>query len=155
MKHRVELTSEQRSELRRRATSGKAPARELLHAQVLLKVDGRGPRLTDAAAARETGLSARTVARVRERFAREGLDAALGRRPQPPRPQKRALSDAAEARLVALACSEAPEGHARWSVRLLAERAVELGIVEERVGRESVRQALKKTRPSPGGSSAG
>jgi len=103
--------------------------------------------------AKEVGVSSRTVQRVRQRAALEGLDAALSRRPQPPRPQRRKLTDEAEARLVALACSPAPEGRARWSVRLLADRSVELlGLP---LSRESVRQALKKTSSSPGSWSAG
>jgi transposase len=144
MKKRVELSAEQRESLKKKVSSGKGPARELVHAHILLKVDvSTAPRLTDEAAARETGVSARTVERVRRRFCEGGLGAALSRRPQPARPDKRKLTDEVEARLVALACSAPPEGRARWSLHLLAERSV--GLVEGGLSHESVRQALKKT----------
>jgi hypothetical protein len=158
MKYRVRLSAQERASLKAKIRSGASPAREILHAQVLLRVDatpGVGAALTDAQAARETGLSARTVQRIRQRCAQGGAQAALARKPQPARPEKRRLDDAAEARLVALACSESPEGYARWSVRLLADRVVELGVSEAPVGRETVRRALKKTSSSPGEPSAG
>ena len=89
----------------------------------------------------EVGLS--TIERVRKRFVEQGLDEALNRRPQPERPEKRILNGKQEAYLIALSCSQKPEGYAQWSVRLLAHKMVELGYVEH-VGRETIRVALKK-----------
>lgn len=97
--------------------------------------------------------SAATVGRVRERFWRQGLDAAL-ERAMPDRVYKRSLDGRAEAHLIALACSQAPEGRDRWSMHLLAEKAVELGIVES-VSHETVRKTLKKRTPSPPGQRVG
>jgi hypothetical protein len=91
--------------------------------------------------------SAATVGRVRTRFFRQGLDAAL-ERSAPDRVYQRSLDGRAEARLIALACSEAPEGRDRWSLRLLAHKAVELGVVES-LSHETVRKTLKKTNSSP------
>lgn len=150
--HRVELTDEQRATLTRKVSSGVAPARDIAHARILL---GTASGLTDGAAAREAGVTVRTVERVRRRFAQEGLEAALSRRAQPSRPRQLKLTDETEARLIALACSEAPQGRARWTLRLLADRAVELGVVEGGLSHESVRAALKKTSSVRTGSGAG
>lgn len=152
MKYRVRLTDNERRLLLKKVSSGAAPAREILHAHILLKVDQGGERLTDAKAARALGVSSRTVQRVRERRCKEGLLPALARKPQPPRPQKRRLTDEAEARLVAVACSAAPEGRVRWTLRLLSRRMLELGFS---LSHESVRRALKKTNCALTGSSAG
>ena len=154
MKDRVTLTDEERKELRKKVSSGESPARELQHAQALLRVDTGGPCLSDAQAAEAIGVCARSVQRVRERYARQGLRAALGRKAQPPRPDSRKITDELEARLIALACEHAPEGRARWTLHLLAGRAVELGLVGS-LSHESVRQVLKKTSFSLTGSSAG
>lgn len=97
--------------------------------------------------------SAATVQRVRERFFRQGLDAAL-ERSAPDRVYERSFDGRAEARLIALACSRAPEGRDRWSMRLLADKAVELGIVGE-VSHETIRKTLKKTNSAPTSSKAG
>ena len=158
MKYRVHLSPEDRAFLKGKVRSGSSPAREIQHAQILLRVDstpGVGPALSDAQTAREVEVSSRTVQRVRQACALKGVEKALARMPQPARPEKRRLDDAAEARLVALACSESPEGRVRWSVRLLADRVVELGVSQEPVGRETVRQALKKTNSNLGASNAG
>jgi transposase len=149
-KYRVTLTAEEREQLTAMVSKGKAAARALTHARILLKTDETqgGPAWTDAAvcAALDVGLC--TVMRVRERFVEEGLDAAL--RPRPSSyVQPRKLDGHLEAQLVTLACSEAPEGQARWSLRLLADRFVELGHVEE-LSHETVRQTLKKTKSSRG-----
>ena len=93
------------------------------------------------------GLS--TVERVRRRFVEHGLEEALARRPQPERPEKRIFNGQHEAYLIALACGEKPEGHERWSVRLLAHKMVEAGYVEQ-VGRETIRVALKKMNSNRG-----
>ena len=93
-------------------------------------------------------VSPRTVARVRARFAREGMAAALGRK-RPARVYQRRLDSAQEARLVAIACTAPPAGHARWSLRLLSRRLVALEVVDG-ISPETVRATLKKTNSSPG-----
>lgn len=142
-KYRVQLTSQQRRELRGLIASGEASARKLAHARILLKADENGPGLIDRQVAEATETSVPTVQRVRERFSREGLSAALERKP-PDRIYQRKIDGNVEARLIALACSEAPEGRGSWTLRLLADRAVELGYVES-ISHEAIRQTLKKT----------
>src|SRR5947209_2175036 len=143
-KYRVTLTAEERQELQALIAKGKAHARKLAHARVLLQVDETaGAARTDEETADALNLSTRTVERVRERFVEQGLAAALLPKPSTRR-YERAFDGAQEARLIALACSAPPEGKSRWTLRLLTEQAVELKIVES-VSHESVRQALKKT----------
>ena len=118
----------------------------------MLKTDrgehsGEGPTPLDREIAQMLETSTATVARVRERFFRQGLDASL-ERSMPDRVYKRSLDRRAEAHLIALACSQAPEGRDRWSMRLLADKAVELGIVEA-ISYETVRKTLKKTSCGP------
>lgn len=144
----VELTEDERASLKRLISRGSAPARKLNRARILLKADsGEHAEAEtpsgDGEIARMLETSAATVGRVRERFWRQGLDAAL-ERSVPDRVYERSFDGRAEARLIALACSEAPEGRGRWSMRLLADKAVEKGIVEE-VSYETVRKTLKKT----------
>ena len=144
-KYRVTLSAAERDELTALIRKGKADARKLAHARVLLQVDESesGPGGTDEQTACALNLSTRTVERVRERFVEQGFAAAL--LPQPStRRYERAFDGAQEAQLIALACSEPPEGQSRWTLRLLAEQAVEMKIVDT-VSYESVRQALKKT----------
>jgi transposase len=148
--HVVRLTPAERDEVRALVTAGRAPARTQTHARILLKCDAGagGPRWSDAHVAAAVEVSARTVARVRARFAAAGLAAALGRK-RPNRVYRRKLDDAQEARLVAIACTEPPPGQARWSLRLLAQRLVELEVVDG-ISPETVRAALKKTPSSRG-----
>jgi transposase len=148
-RYRVTLTGEEREELGRLLARGKADVRRLRHAQVLLKADeaAAGPGWADEriAEALEVGLA--TVQRLRRRFVEEGLAAALS----PYRGGKRIyttkLDGQQEAQLIALACSTPPEGQARWTLRLLAGRMVELEHVDT-LSHETVRQTLKKTRSS-------
>jgi Homeodomain-like domain len=144
-KYRVTLSGAERDELRALIRKGKAAARQLAPARVRLQVDESesGSGGTDEQTACALHLSTRTVERVRERFVEQGLAAALLPKPSTRR-YERAFDGAQEARLIALACSAAPEGKPRWTLRLLAEQAVELKIVDT-VSHESVRQALKKT----------
>lgn len=131
-------------------TAGKAAARKLLHARILLKADAspEGPGWTDEHISEALEVSITTIGRVRQQFVEQGLTAALERRlPCGYRPHR--LDGEAEAHLIALACSPAPAGHAHWTIRLLAAKVVELGYVE-RVGRETIRQVLKKTNSSRG-----
>jgi Homeodomain-like domain len=153
-KYVVELTRAERERLLKLVSSGTAPARMLNRARVLLKADADGPdRWTDERIARALDTSVATVGRVRKRFCRQGLEAAL-KRSLPDRVYERSLDGRAEARLIALACSEAPEGRDRWSMRLLADKAVELGIVES-LSHETVRKTLKKTSSVPTSSKGG
>jgi hypothetical protein len=153
-KYVVELTRVERERLLKLLSSGTAPARMLNRARVLLKADADGPdRWTDERIARALDTSVATVGRVRNRFCRQGLEAAL-KRSLPDRVYERSLDGRAEARLIALACSEAPEGRDRWSMRLLADKAVELGIVES-LSHETVRETLKKTSSVPTSSKGG
>ena len=143
MRHAVVLDEGQRQALRALVRSGKAPARKIAHAHALLKADeGKG----DAQAAAELGLSPETCYRVRRRFCEEGLESAVEHK-HPVRLKPPRLDDAAEARLLALACSPAPEGRARWTLRLLAGKLVELGHVDG-ISHETVRRALRKTSSS-------
>ena len=157
-KYLVELTKGERERLLKLIRAGEAPARMLNRARVLLKADqgehaGEGPAPGDREIAGMLETSPATVGRVRERFFRQGLDAAL-ERSMPDRVYERSFDGRAEARLIALACSEAPEGRDRWSMRLLADKAVGLGIVES-VSHETIRKTLKKTSFAPTSSRGG
>jgi transposase len=152
----VRLTDEERSRLEALVRRGKAHARKLLYARILLKTDASeaGPAWrTDDRIAEALETSADTVARERRRFSEDGSEIALMPK-KPGKPRRRVLDGRAEAHLVALACSEAPEGRSRWTLRLLADRMVELGHVGG-VSRETVRRTLKKTNPGPTSSRSG
>lgn len=150
-KHRVELTQEQRQQLEHLTHSGTAPARHILHAHVLLKADSssQGPDWSNEQIQQSFGVSPSTIWRIRQRFLTHGLQDAVNRRPQPERPEKRKLTGAQEAHLIALCCGPKPNGQARWSLRLLADKLVQLAEVDE-VSYETVRRTLKKTNSSPG-----
>jgi transposase len=145
-KYRVMLTPEERAELQRMVGSGKAAARKLNHARILLKADEGwgGPALSDEEVAEEVESGRVTVARVRRRFVEQGLEAALVPKP-PARVYARKLDGDGEAHLVALACSSPPAGRRRWTLQLLADRLVVLGHAEAGVSYETVRRTLKKT----------
>lgn len=139
-KYIVSLSDAERATLRGLISSGKGSARRQAHARILLKAD---VGLTDQAIVDEVGVSGPTVERVRKRCVLEGLGAALDPSlPEKPRPRK--VDGQVEARLIALACSPPPDGRARWTLRLLADKLVELAIVES-LAHETVRRALKKT----------
>ena len=149
----VILSAEDRKRLEALIGSGRAPTRRLTHARILLKADeseeAPARAWPDVRIADALEISRSTVARVRERFVAEGLEAALVHR-APRRTKPRKLDGSQEAHLIALACSEPPSGKERWSVRLLAERFVRLECAEEPVSRELVRRTLKKAGSSPG-----
>ena len=147
-KYPVILSEAEREQLKNLIATGTAPARKLTHARILLKADqsSEGPGWVDERVADAVEVSQPTVSRVRKQYFEESLEAALNRRP-PNRVYHRKLDGEQEARLIALACSEPPEGQARWSLRLLADRLVELEIVEE-VSYQTVRRTLKKTLSS-------
>lgn len=153
--YRVVLTEEQRAELRGLVGSGTAPARMLTRARILLKADhgDGGPGWSDAAIVGALDVNASTALRVRRQFSTQGLRATLERK-RPDRVHERALDGEQEARLIAIACSETPEGADHWSLRLLAGELVRLEVVAT-VSHETVRQTLKKTRSSPGSWSSG
>lgn len=150
-KYPVILTEAQREQLKSLIAAGTAPARKLTHARILLKADQspEGPGWVDEQVAEAVEVSQPTVSRVRKQYFEEGLEAALNRRP-PNRVYQRKLDGEQEAHLLALACSEPPEGQARWSLRLLADKLVELEVVEEEeeVSYQTVRRILKKTNSS-------
>jgi hypothetical protein len=149
-KYPVLLTDAERDELLTLIGAGTAPARTLLHARVLLKADQgpHGPAWVDDRIAEAIEVSQPTVARVRRRYVEGGLDGALTRRATT-RVYERRLDGAQEAKLVALACSAPPDGQVQWTLRLLADRLVELEMVET-ISTETVRRTLKKTRSSRG-----
>jgi transposase len=144
-RYRVTLTQQERQELQQLISRGKADARKLAHARILLQADEAegGPGRTDEQVASALDTSTRTVERVRERFVEQGLEAALLPRPSR-RVYARKLDGRQEARLIALACSKPPAGKARWTLRMLADEMVELEVVDS-LSYETVRQALKKT----------
>jgi len=145
-KYLVTLTPEERQQLTRLVSAGRRSARTLTRARILLKADQAdgGPAWEDARIAEALGCGHRTVERVRERFVERGLDAALAHKPQDRPSRERKFDGAAEARLIALACSEPPDGRARWTMKLLADRLVELEVFDS-VSDETVRRVLKKT----------
>jgi hypothetical protein len=143
----IALSAEEREALASFARAGKRSARALTRARILLLADQAdgGPAWDDARIAEALGCGRRTVERVRQRFVERGPDDALGRKPQDRPSRERKLDGAAEARLIALACSAAPDGRKAWTLRMLADKLVELEVVES-VAHETVRQTLKKTR---------
>jgi transposase len=149
-KHEVRLTEAEQAYLRTLLGQGAASARLLTHARILLKADhsDTGPGWTDAAIAGALDVGLSTVARVRQRYVAAGLTAALERN-GPARVYERKLDGAVEAHLIALACSAPPAGHARWTLRLLADRLVQLSVVEA-VSYETVRRTLKQTSSNRG-----
>ena len=152
----VTLTEAERRELAGLTSKGTHRSQKIVNALILLAADegeGQTERSTGEQIARVLGASMRRVDRVKKRFVAEGLDAALGRK-KPDRVYPRKADGDFEAHLVALSCSDPPEGFARWSLRLLADRAVELDYVGS-VSHETVRRVLKKTRSSRGGGQDG
>ena len=146
-KYVVRLSDEERQNLQEIVTTGKRAAALINHARILLKADcQQSPGWRDQDIKEALDISLRTIERVRKRFVEEGLEAALTPRPHPRRPRK--LDGTTEAHLVALCCSEPPEGQGRWTLRLLAQQMVELNYVDD-ISHESVRQLLKKNELQP------
>jgi transposase len=140
-KYIISLAPEERVELQQFVKAGKAAARRLAHARILLLADRDNRPDEEIVAA--LGVSLRTVERVRKRLVTEGFDAALDHRPQPPRPDKIKIRGDLEQKLIELACADPPPGRCRWTLRLLADEMVVLGLVDS-VSAETVRHALKK-----------
>jgi transposase len=149
-RYTVVLSEPERARLHTLIGQGAARARALTHARILLKANQgeAGPGWTDRAIATALEVHHTTVARVRQQYATGGLEAAVDRK-APEREYRRRLGGDQEAHLVALACSAPPQGRKRWTLRLLAERLVQLELVES-VSYETVRQALKQTGSSRG-----
>jgi|SRR5215472_10655983 len=141
----VTLTAEQRNHLTQLIRTGTSPSYQQIVARVLLKADhSRGePPPTDGQIAEALEISRRTVIRIKQRFATQGLEAVLRRNYPPMHPQQRRVQGREEAQLIALACGPAPEGQQRWTLRLLADKMVQLGYVDQ-ISYETVRQVLKK-----------
>ena len=148
-KYAVRLTSEEREQLEHLVRAGRGSARVATRARILLKT-GEGWSAPNVSQALDVALG--TVFNVKRRFAEGGLEGVLNDRPQAHRYRK--MDDRAEAHLIALACSPAPEGHEHWNLRLLADRMVELGVVES-LSYETVRLHLKKTPSNRGRRSSG
>ncbi len=140
----VRLTGEEREELTALVSKGKAAARKLTRARMLLKADADGPAWTDERIAEALDVGRRTVENIRKRLVEEGLEAALNRKKRCRPPREKILDGEKEAKLIAVACSPPPEGRKRWTLRLLSDRLVELYIVEA-ISYETVRRTLKKT----------
>src|SRR5438105_1760939 len=154
-KYRVTLAAEERADLEQLVSRGKAAARKLTHARILLLADDSlGEERPDEAIVAALGTSPRTVARVRQQLVTQGLEVALLRRRQPPRPDKIRIKGDVEQRLVELACSDPPKGRCHWTLQLLADELVVLGLAAS-ISTETVRQALKKTTSSRGSSRRG
>jgi transposase len=155
-KSQVFLTAEQRTHFERMARSGDTPARKARYARLLLHTDGAHPdgRRSDAWIAEALGMHVNTVARVRKDFATSGEATALERKPRLTPAIPRKIDGRVEAHLVEICCSQAPEGHARWTLNLMADELKARGLVTS-VCIETVRRALKKIGCNPGRRSAG
>jgi homeodomain-containing protein len=148
-KYRVTLTAEERVGLEKLVSTGTAAARKLTHANILLLTDTHGENLSDEEVVAVLNTSLRTVARVRELFVTHSLLGAIDRKSQPPRPDKIKIKGDLEQKLVKLACSDPPQGSCYWTLQMLADELVVLGLLKS-VSVETVRQALKKTTLSLG-----
>lgn len=148
-RYRVTLEASEREELDRLLSRGKADVRRLKHAQILRKADESegGSAWPDERIAEAVGCGTATVERVRRRFVEEGLELALSPYRTPRRQYRCKLDGEQEARLIATACSAPPQGRSRWTLRLLADKLVELRVVGS-ISHETVRQVLKKTNSS-------
>lgn len=144
IKYVVRLTDDERSSLTELIDKGKAAARKIKHANVLLKSDADGPNWSEAKAAEAFSCSPRTVFNIRQRVVELGLESALERKTREHPPRARMLDGNGEAQLVRIACSQPPEGHARWTLSLLAENLVALQVVEA-ISPQTVMRTLKKT----------
>lgn len=143
-KYRVTLTADERNALEKLISVGRAAARKLTHARILLLADtSHELEYRDDQIVLALGISLRSVERIRRRCVTEGIDHAINPRPQPPRPDKIKIKGDIEQHLVRLACSDPPQGRCHWTLQLLADELVVLGLVET-ISTETVRQALKK-----------
>jgi transposase len=148
-RYRITLSKQERKELEALTRNGKTGAKKFIHARALLLCDAGpdGPSWTVAVAAEALGVTSRTIEHLKKRFVEDGLEAALVRKIREKPPRDVIFDGAFEARLIALACSGAPEGYQRWTVRLLADKAVELNFASS-VSHMTVQRVLKKTNLS-------
>ena len=155
-RYRVTLTKEERKDLEAMTRRGKAHARRFIHARALLLCDAGadGPAWNVSDVATALGVTSRAIEHLKKRFVEDGLEAALERKPREKPPREVTFDGAFEARLIALACSDAPDGRRRWTVRLLADKAVELSFAES-VSHMTVQRVLKKTNLSLTSASTG
>ena len=144
-RYRVTLTKEEREGLEAMTHRGKIHARKFIHARALLLCDAGeyGPAWNVADVATALGVTSRSIEHLKKRFVEEGIEAAIDRKPREKPPREVKFDGAFEARLITLACSEAPEGRRRWTVRLLADKAIELRLAET-VSHMTVQRVLKK-----------
>jgi transposase len=155
-KYQIHLSDEQRQNFGDITANGKSPAKKIRHAFILLLSDEQrqGGPLSDPAIANQLGVSVKTVERTRKRFVTQGEQPALERKKRLTPPVAPKIDGNIEAHLVAICCSKAPEGHVRWTLRLLADELVKRRLVPS-VCAETIRQTLKKTSCSPGGNASG
>jgi len=155
-RYRVTLTQEERKELESMTRRGKTHARKFIHARALLLCDAgaEGPAWNVSDVATALGVSSRAIEHLKKRFVEDGFEAALERKPREKPPREVTFDGAFEARLIALACSDAPNGRRRWTVRLLADKAVELSFAAS-MSHMTVQRVLKKTNLSLTSASTG
>ncbi len=150
-KYLVNLSREERDTLTKTITSGRGPARMFTRARILLKADqgDHGPNWSDEKISDALDVTVQTIERIRKQFVEEGFDAVLSRRQYTQKVSRKKIDGNVEAHLIALSCSKPPQGYVRWTLRLLADKIVELGYVES-ISHEAIRQTLKKTNLSRG-----
>ena len=145
-KYIVRLSTDERNTLKKLISSGRGPARIFTRARILLKADqgDDGPGWSDDKISEALDVTIQTVERFRKQLVEEGFDAVLSRREYKQKISRKKIDGDVEARLIALSCSDPPKGRVRWTLRLLADKIVELGYVES-ISHEAIRQTLKKT----------
>jgi hypothetical protein len=150
-KYIINLTQEERDTLKKIIAAGRGPARMFTRARILLKADQaeQGPSWPDEQISDALDVTVQTIERVRKQFVEEGFDAVLSRHRYTQKVSRKKIDGNVEAHLIALSCSEPPTGYVRWTLRLLADKIVELGYVET-ISHEAIRQTLKKTNLSRG-----
>ena len=150
-KYIVRLSQEENQILKRFISSGKRPAQLFTRARILLKADQgeKGPWWSDEKISQALDVTVQTVERIRKQLVEEGFDSVLNRQQYSQKVSRKKIDGDAEAHLIAISCGRPPEGRSDWSLRLLADKMVELGYVES-ISYETVRKTLKKTRSSPG-----
>ena len=155
VRYKVTLTQEEHEVCKGVLGKGKHSSQKYRNACILLNTDEgpHGHKLSNEQIAQVLQINGKTVERVKQRFVEEGFDSCMDRKPYPKKDPKKVDGDF-EAHLIALSCSKAPEGYARWSLRMLADKMVELDYADS-ISHETVRQVLKKTKSNRGGSKVG
>ena len=145
-KHIVRLSDDERTRLQKIISSGRGPARMFTRARILLKADqsDEGPKWPDEKISDALDVTIQTIERVRKQLVEEGFESVLSRHEYKQKISRKKIDGDVEAHLIALSCSEPPAGRARWTLRLLADKVVELGYVDS-ISHEAIRQTLKKT----------